>query len=1224
MRAFITSLFICFSSIYSYAQSTAIAWSDIAHGNFGGTYAATMSGDNFFAAEVISQTDSRTIRVKKYNSTGTFQTTAVYSDRCQTCSASNDIPLQIFPASDGGAFLYYEIADNSPVLKKIAPAGNIAWTQTYNSLKFIKATPTKAGGIYLLFQVTSGANANRYFVYNLDVNGATNWTRDLAAALPNDMAVTLDNGLIITDADSTKHLNDAGSKLWAINRGGLLVRVVDADFACQADTNRIIKFNLNTGNIDFVRNQQGINDLLITSDKGIVFSTNDKTQKLSTSGNSIFINTIGSQRLVLAANGDIGSIGTAATTNRISVINSTGSLEWQKSLTYNLGERIIVHPSPDNGWFVTTKGQVPGKPSSYGTGFLYKFYRTSAGCTYGVNISPNAKQSVCKTGTVAFEVTQPNLDLSFGVPSTDYVIQWTKDNQSVATNTLTYTGTQAGEYSASITQGNCVNKSPQVTVDFLGNTAPTLTSDLSELCLNSGANVILTSAGCSNNSSTSWSNNQTGTTISVSPNSTTNYIAQCVDAYVEDGVSRTCISSPSNVRRVTVLTTSSLSIPSGIISADAICQGTSEALNITVNGDISAPLTYLWTRDNASISSQSVFNASTAGSYQVTVKDRRGCSAQSGVKELKLLGNETPAVTTSISEICREGGVQPVLSASSCTSTSYSWNNNASSTTPSITVSPLNTTEYSVRCSDTFIAANNSTKTCLSAVPFRQTITVRQQSNIEIVDLFVPSVFCKNDGQAIISTESRNFVSPANLEWFKDGVSISKALFINVSDPGDYQVEIRDARGCTAKSAIKKIERSKLSLALTGNQQFCEGTNTNLLVITTDGIGASTFEWKLNNQAISTSNAINVTSAGNYVITATDAKGCQEVLEVPVTIFPKITADYKKSATVKGNLLYNFDNSLLSGGKQPFDVTLTATSATNKPVSVSQNNVGRFNENSTISVKVKDANGCSFSDNIQINYVACNVALKISGDTSFCYYDKTTLQVSQLSGIDPFTYSWTVADITVPNENSPSISTGTQGIYRTTVRDSANCTVTSEPYPIRERGRDIIAFIRSNGDSTAYVPFGVDLNATTQTGVTYQWFRNDTLVIDRITSAFKATRTGDYKIRVSKNGCFNNSNEIRVTILIPLSSEPTASISEVTAFPNPTDELFVIKSATKTPLKPTCRIVDMQGREVYSEAKPYAATEHEWQINASQWVAGTYVYRITTTNGEASGKIIKR
>jgi hypothetical protein len=61
-----------------------------------------------------------------------------------------------------------------------------------------------------------------------------------------------------------------------------------------------------------------------------------------------------------------------------------------------------------------------------------------------------------------------------------------------------------------------------------------------------------------------------------------------------------------------------------------------------------------------------------------------------------------------------------------------------------------------------------------------------------------------------------------------------------------------------------------------------------------------------------------------------------------------------------------------------------------------------------------------------------------------------------------------------------------------------------------------------------------------------------------------------------------------------------------------------------TPLKSTCQIVNMQGQEVYSQAKSYAATEHKWQINASQWAAGIYVYRITTTNGEASGKIIKR
>jgi hypothetical protein len=54
---------------------------------------------------------------------------------------------------------------------------------------------------------------------------------------------------------------------------------------------------------------------------------------------------------------------------------------------------------------------------------------------------------------------------------------------------------------------------------------------------------------------------------------------------------------------------------------------------------------YLWT-DNVSISSQPTFNASTAGNYQATVKDKRGCSAQSGVKELKLIGTKVASTVS--------------------------------------------------------------------------------------------------------------------------------------------------------------------------------------------------------------------------------------------------------------------------------------------------------------------------------------------------------------------------------------------------------------------------------------------------------------------------------------------------------------------------------------------------------------------------------------------------
>ncbi len=569
------------------------------------------------------------------------------------------------------------------------------------------------------------------------------------------------------------------------------------------------------------------------------------------------------------------------------------------------------------------------------------------------------------------------------------------------------------------------------------------------------------------------------------------------------------------------------------------------------------------------------------------------------------------------------GGVQPTLRATGCTSAAYSWSTTAAAT-PTISVAPTIDTDYLVRCSDSFLGADNTTKTCLGSAAFRQTITVKQESNIEIIDLFAPDVFCKNDGQAIVNTDSRNFVAPASLEWFRDGVSISTALFITVSDPGNYQVKIRDARGCTAESAIKKIERSNLTVNLSGSRQFCEGTNTVLQASATQGLGASTFAWRLGNQVVSSADSLTVATPGNYSVRVTDSKGCQETIEVPVSNFPRIVGGFNKNVTVKGNLFYNFDPNSLSGGKKPFAVSLTATSASNTSIAVSQNAVGRFTENGTVFVNVRDANGCELSDNIQVNYVPCNVAATISGDTTFCFYDRVVLRANQLSGTAPFAYSWTVADATIQNETQPVINTGIQGIYRVNVRDSANCTFTSPGYPIRDRGRDIISFIRANGDSTAFFPFAVELNATTQSGVTYQWFRNDTLVIDQITPVFKANRSGIYNVRASKDGCAVNSNTLRVTILIPLASEPTLFTNDITAFPNPTSEEFVVKMTTQIPLKATCEIVDMRGRGVYHETNRAAATNHEWNVNASHWAAGTYIYRITTANGEASGKIIKR
>lgn len=1224
MRAvlIISSLLYIFNS-NTFAQAPAITNGDVAHGSLGGTYVATASATNFFAAEVISATTSREIKIKKYDASGIISSESIYRDRCETCKTTENLPLQIFPTSDGGAILYYEIEANTPIFRKITPDGRATWTNTYNNLKFIKASPNNSNGMYLTFQVTSGVNINNYFVYSIDLNGTLNWTAGLLSTQPTDLATTADGGVIITDTDSTKRYDSNGKKLWAINRGANLVRVVDSDFAYQADANRLFRFSLNTGEVDFLRDQANINDLQITPDKGVILATNTLVQKINATNAFVWTTNVGSQCLTLTPNGNIGSVGTGANTSRITVYNANGIIQWQKTMTYNLAGKLTLYAAPDNGWFVTTRGEAPTKPSTHGVGFLYRIAADNTRCTYSVAVSPNTKQFICKTGNLTFEVSQPNLDLSYGLPSTDYIIQWLRNNGVVETNKLNYTANQEGQYFARITQGgNCINNSPTIDIEVLGLLTPTITPDITELCTGGGSSVRFTAAGCPSNATVLWSDNQSGLSVNVSPNVTTDYSARCVQSFVQNNTAQTCLSNASNTRRITLLPSSNLSIPNGIVSANAICQGSSETLSVQVAGNPLAPVSYFWSRNNTTVGTQSTFTATQEGNYQISIKDRRGCTAQSSVKPLGLVGTKTPTVTSNFNEICLNGGVSPIISATGCTNAAILWN--TGNNTSTIRVAPTVTTEYKARCVDTFNAADGSPKTCSGVESTPTRLTVLQQSNIVITDLFTPEVFCKNDTQDTIRTEVKNFQDPLIFNWFRDANLISTDLEIVVSDPGNYQLKVRDARGCTQESIIKKIDRSELEVTITGERAFCEGNSTQLQATSSKGIGSTSYEWQLESRAFSTNTNITVLNPGNYILKATDSKGCQEQVSVPIKLHPKIVAGYSKNPTVKGNLFYNFDETKLLEGTRPFNVTLTAVSETNEIIPITANTIGKFTKNSTVYVRATDANNCVFLDSIRINYQPCNVAVSIAGDTSFCYYESVTLQASQATGVQPFAFTWSIGNSQFPNENNPTLITGTTGTYRTTLTDSAQCVVTSNPFTIKDRGRDIVAFIRTNGDSLAYRPFGVDLSAPLQERVVYQWFRNDTLIVNEITPTLYATETGNYKVRVSKDGCFNNSNEIQITILTPLSAEENYLSNDVIAYPNPVEEQFTIRTQTPSPITAICRVTDTNGRQMFQETTKRPSTQNEWTVDASRWAVGVYIYHISTANGEAFGKIIKR
>ena len=245
-------------------------------------------------------------------------------------------------------------------------------------------------------------------------------------------------------------------------------------------------------------------------------------------------------------------------------------------------------------------------------------------------------------------------------------------------------------YSVSSTYGNSCIETKTVSVTV--NQTPTVAVNSATIC--SGTNATIIASGAT---SYSWDSGATTNSISVSPNSNTNYTVT--------GLTNGC--SDTKTLSVTVNQT-----PTVAVNSTTICSGTNAS--IIASGATS----YSWdsgaTTNSISVSPNSNTN------YTVTGLTN-GCS---DTKTVSVTVNQTPTVAVNSTTIC--SGTNATIIASGATS--YSWDNGA--TTNSISVSPNSNTNYTVTgltngCSDTktvnvtvnqtpAVAANNAT-ICLGA-----------------------------------------------------------------------------------------------------------------------------------------------------------------------------------------------------------------------------------------------------------------------------------------------------------------------------------------------------------------------------------------------------------------------------------------------------------------------------------------------------------------------------
>jgi gliding motility-associated-like protein len=247
--------------------------------------------------------------------------------------------------------------------------------------------------------------------------------------------------------------------------------------------------------------------------------------------------------------------------------------------------------------------------------------------------------------------------------------------------------------------------------------------------------------------------------------------------------------------------------------------------------------------------------------------------------------------------------------------------------------------------------------------------------------------------------------------------------FTNNNIPANQVISllIKDALGCIDSAIVTLVPKSKVNLVIDSLiLGGCDSNNSGAIVDAIDGIPPYSFTWETG----ATGNTI-LNMPGDTFITVyvTDSIGCVDSMIVPLLKDkPAILIDsLKKPACPKSN---GYINLKIENGTPPYTFLWYNGDTTSYQDSLAAN--------TTYSVLVTDANGCTNSYSVYLQYDSLP-QIKFTSIKPTCDKANGTLSVSSNIGVPPFTYLWSNGATTNPATGLDSNN------YVVTVTDFYGC-----------------------------------------------------------------------------------------------------------------------------------------------------------------------------------------
>ena len=589
-----------------------------------------------------------------------------------------------------------------------------------------------------------------------------------------------------------------------------------------------------------------------------------------------------------------------------------------------------------------------------------------AGNTYTVTITDAGGCTITASGTVTqtgaptvtatpVQITcnnanngQVNITVTGGNPTYTYTWSNTLTTQNI-TNLAggTYTVTVLDAQSCTAT-ASAVIVNPQPVV-------VTLTPQ-NETCFgNSNASVNSTVAGGTPGYGYLWSNNATTANITGLP--VGNYSVTVSDINLCTASATTTITQPAQ------LTANATATP-------ATCFGQSNGtVNLTVIGGTS-PDGFLWSNGSTAQNLSGV----AANTYTVTVADANACTATASATV-----NQPTAISfngTATNAQCfgyTNGSVTITNPTGGASPFTYLWSNNA--TTQNLTNVANNT--YTITVTD----ASGCTAT--------SSFTVGSPPAIIIANIITNvTCFSGTDGGVVLSATG-GFGSGYTYLWSNNSTAGSISNLV----AGSYSVTVTDGNACTSGASYTVGQPADVTLSTSSVPQACASQIDGSATVTATG-GTVPYTYLWSNQA--TTASINNISAGNYLVTVTDAHLCSYSDSAVVSLLSQMT--YARSDSQP------FCAPLADGS-----IFITGTSGGTPPYTFSWNNQqGGPSLTNLVAglyyLVITDSRGCTVQDSFNLQY-QYSITVTTGPSVSIALGDSTELVATSniLSGV---AYTW--------------------------------------------------------------------------------------------------------------------------------------------------------------------------------------------------------------------------